>query len=130
MCAMATTSTAMCMCSFGAAPVPLNATSSPTVLIEGKPAATIMDFAPMSCIPPFGICNSPANPAAVAAKAVGATAPCTPAIVAPWMPGQPKVLIKGKPALTGNSRLVCALGGPAPVISILPMQSGTTHTQC
>lgn len=125
---MAVSTTAMCMCSFGASPIPLIATSSPTVLIENKPAATIMDKNPIVNIPPFGICNSPFNPAAVAAKVVGATVPCTPALVAPWIPGQPKVLIKGKPALTNNCKLMCALGGPAPVISIT--NPGTTHTQC
>ncbi len=127
MCAQAVSSLAFCMCQFGGAPMVLNATSSPTVLIENKPAANIMDKNPGVNIPPFVICNSPSNPAAVAAKAVGATAPCTPALVAPWMPGQPKVLIKGKPALTNNCKLMCALGGPAPVISI--MNSATTHTQ-
>ena len=127
MCAQAVTSLAICQCNFGAVPVPLNATSSPNVLIENKPAATIMDFVPISNIPSFGTCNSPSNPAAVAAKAVGALAPCTPAIAAPWVPGQPKVSIGGKPALTKDCNLICALGGPSPVIKIV--NPSTTHTQ-
>ncbi|MDO4200396.1 MAG: DUF4280 domain-containing protein [Clostridia bacterium] len=127
MAAQSVASTAICTCIYGTGPMPLNATSAPTVLIEGKPAATIMDFAPAANVPPFVICNSPSNPASVAAKAVGLSAPCTPALTAPWIPGQPKVLIKGKPALTNTCKLVCALGGPTPVVSIT--NPGTTHTQ-
>lgn len=122
MCAMAVASTAMCVCSFGTVPVPLNATSSPTVLMEGKPAATIMDKNPMVNIPIFGMCSAPPS---IAAPPPGAPSPCTAPLVAPWMPGQPKVLIKGKPALTNNCKLMCPLGG---VISIT--MPGTTHTQC
>lgn len=123
MCAMAVAGTAMCQCTMGKVPVPLNATSSPTVLIEGKPAATIMDKNPMANISPFGMCSSPANPAVAAAG--GTPMPCTPVIAAPWMPGQPKVLIKGKPALTNSCKCICNFGG---VVSIT--NPGTTHTQC
>src|SRR5262245_54209709 len=55
------TSTAVMMCSFGMAPSTLSVI--PTgVFVEGKPAATIMDMAPVVNIPPFGMCTSLANP--------------------------------------------------------------------
>ena len=123
MSAMAVASTAMCQCTMGKIPVPLNAISSPKVLIENKPAATIMDKNPMANIPPFGLCSSPANPAVAAAS--GTPMPCVPVIAAPWMPGQPKVLINNKPALTNTCKCICNWGG---VISIT--NPGTTHTQC
>ena len=59
--------TATMMCSFGAAPSVLSVTSDPTVLVESKPLATIMDFAPMANIPPFGVCSSLANPTVASA---------------------------------------------------------------
>ena len=122
MSAMAVSSTAMCMCSFGSAPTPLNATSSPTVQIENKPAATIMDFAPAANITPFGTCNAPTM---VATPPPGTPKPCVPAPTGTWLPPNPKVLINNKPALTNTCKLICAMGG---VISIT--NPGTTHTQC
>lgn len=114
-------------CNFGAAPGILIVAPTNRVLVENEPAATVMDFVPFTNIPPFGVCNSPANPAAVAAKAVGATAPCTPAIVAPWVPGSPTVLIGNMPALNNSCKLICMLGGGAPCISIT--NPGSTKTQ-
>lgn len=123
MTAMAVTSTALCKCTFGAAPTPLNATSClPNVLIENKPAATIMDFAPAANIIPFGICTAPTL---VATPPPGVPKPCVPVPAGPWIPGQPKVIIKGKPALTNSCKLICAMGG---VITII--NPGTMHTQC
>ena len=97
-----------CRCQYGAVPLPLTA-SNPKVTSEGPPALNIMDT-PKGV---FGICNSPMNPAAVSAKAVGATAPCTPTFLPPmWLPGVPKVLLRGTPALDDSSCMTCALGGP------------------
>lgn len=123
MTAMDVATTAQCTCTFGKTPAPLVATSSPTVLIENKFAATILDKNPMVNIPTFGMCSSPTNPAVITAG--GAPVPCTPAIVAPWAPGRPNVLIANKPTLTNSCKCVCTLGG---VISIV--NPGTTHTQC
>ena len=123
MAAMMAAATAMCTCTMGKIPVPLVATSSPTVLVENKPAATIMDKNPVVNIASFGMCSSPANPAVVAAA--GAPVPCVPALATPWVPGHPKVFIKGKPVLTNTCKLICTLGG---VISMT--NPGTTHTQC
>jgi Domain of unknown function (DUF4280) len=107
---------AMMACSFGATPSALVVVPTGTPIIAGAtPPATIMDFKPMVNIPPFGICNAPTNPAVIAAKAIGATAPCVPIIPAPWVPGSPTVLINNVPALNEASKCMCTWAG---VISI------------
>ena len=107
--------TAMCTCSFGAAPAPLMVTSQQTVMMCNMPAGTIMD----NKFPTFGMCSNPANPtvAAATAAALGVLTPmpCVPVIAAPWVPGSPTVLIANKPALNNSSKLMCNWGG---VISI------------
>lgn len=113
---------AQIMCPFGASPMSLIVIpKGPPVMAEGQPVATIMDAVPFANIPPFGICNSPGNPAAVAAKAVGATAPCTPVTVA-WTPGSPTVLVNGTPAVNATCTLQCTLGG-----TIMVTNPGTTR---
>lgn len=103
------------MCSFGMSPGTLVVTpSGPLNLIEGKPAATIFDFAPFVNITPFGLCSSIANPvtASLTAAALGVLTPgaCTP-VTTPWKPGSPTLLIGGKPALNVTSTCQCAYGG-------------------
>lgn len=102
------------MCSFGVAPsslvvLPANRT------MTGTPAANIMDNKPIVNIPPFGMCNSPANPmvAAATAAALGVLTPmpCVPVTAAPWAPGAPTVLIGNMPALNNSSKLMCNWGG-------------------
>ena len=106
-------STAIMMCSFGMAPSTLNVIR-PTVLVEGKPAATITDCAPMVNIAPFGMCTSMANPtvasATAAALGVLTPMPCVP-VTTPWAPGQPRTLVGGMPALASGSTCTCAYGG-------------------
>lgn len=98
---------ALCQCMYGANPLPLSATG--TVNAANTPALNIMDIPKGT----FGICNSPSNPAAVAAKAVGATVPCTPSFLPPmWLPGSTKVLLRGAPDLKSDCKMTCALGGP------------------
>jgi hypothetical protein len=86
--------------------------SNLVVLPEGVPvmgptfAATIMDCKPIVNIPPFFMCQSPRNPAVVAAKV---PVPCVP-VTTPWVPGAPLVLINGNPALTSSSKCNCAWG--------------------
>jgi hypothetical protein len=109
------TSGALIMCSFGAAPVPLNVLPDKMVT-AGAPAATIMDFKPFVNIPTFGACTAQTNPAVIAAKAGGSpSAPCVPVTTSPWTPGVPTVLIKNQPALDSNSKCFCSWLG---VISI------------
>jgi hypothetical protein len=113
-------------CTFGLAPSTLLVVR-PTILVEGRPAATIMDMAPMTNILPFGMCNSLANPtvAAATAAALGTLTPmpCVPVPVAPWTPMAPTTVLGGMPALTAGATCNCAYGG---VISIT--NPGATKT--
>lgn len=108
---------AMMTCGCGLAPSAL-VVIRPRVL-SGRPAANIMDRVPMLNVISFGMCTSLANPAVAAATAAAfgvlVPMPCIPVTPAPWMPGKPKVLVAGMPALTSNSKLMCVWGG---VISI------------
>ncbi len=77
--------------------------------------ANIMDYKPMMNIMPFGQCKSMANPVVAAATAANygklQEMPCIPNIVAPWVPGNPTVLIKGQPALMDDCKLTCMWAG-------------------
>ena len=103
--------TAVCMCSFGAAPGVLTVSSNQTVKICKMLAATIMD----NKFPSFGMCSCPANPAVIAATAaalgVPTPAPCTPAIAAPWAAGVPLVNVCKKPLMSNQNTLLCSYGG-------------------
>ncbi|EEF26857.1 conserved hypothetical protein [Ricinus communis] len=105
---------AVMQCSFGAAPSTLVVLPTNRVL-TGTPAATIMDFAPIVNVPPFGMCSSPSNPAVIAATAAAmgvlTPMPCMPVPSGPWMAGAPTVLIGNLPALNDSSKLMCAWTG-------------------
>ena len=100
-------------------PVPLSVTSNQKVLIGGIPAGTISDGGAMVNIPGFGMCTTLTNPqvAAATAAALGVLTPqpCIPQTMA-WLPAQHKVVVGGKPCLTGDCSIMCAYGGK---ISIL-----------
>ena len=117
---------AMMMCTFGLAPSTFAATFRP-IQTSNMVAGNIMDHVPMLNVPPFGMCNSPANPtvAAATAAALGVLTPmpCVPVLPAPWVPGAPTVLLAMFPALDNNCKLNCAWGG---VISI-SMPGQMTH---
>lgn len=106
---------AMMKCSFGVAPMPINVLPVSRVNAVKRPAATIMDNIPMTNIPSFGMCQSPSNPAVIAATSAASgvftPAPCVPVTPAPWVPGSPTVLIGKKPALNNNSKLMCSWAG-------------------
>lgn len=107
---------AMIQCTFGVAPSVLTVIpeGSP-VLIDGMPAATIMDFVPLENISTFGMCMSIANPevAAATAAALGVLTPmpCVPMTTSPWIPGSETVLIDDMPALTEVCTCLCDWGG-------------------
>jgi hypothetical protein len=109
---------AMMQCSFGVAPSTLNVLPQNCVM-TGTPAANIMDNKPIVNIPPFGMCQSLANPmvasATAAALGVLTPMPCIPVTAAPWAAGAPTVLLANMPALNDSSKLMCNWGG---VISI------------
>lgn len=119
---------AMLTCSFGMAPSTLTALPTPKVMVENKPAATIMDNKPFVNIAPFGLCSSLANPvtAAQTSAALGVLTPgaCVPVIPAPWVPGSPTVLAGAMPVLSQASKCMCAYGG---VISVGFPASVTTN---
>jgi len=102
-------------CSFGLAPAVLNPLPVTRVTIEGRPAATITDMAPMVNVPPFGMCTSLSNPtvAAATSAALGVLTPmpCIPVIAGPWKPGAARTTLGGKPALVSGSTCNCAYGG-------------------
>jgi hypothetical protein len=108
-------STAMMMCTFGVAPSTLNVLPINRVMVEGRPAANIMDHLPVVNIPPFGMCMSLSNPmvasATAAALGVLTPMPCVPVTSAPWVPGAPTTLVANQPALTASSQCMCAWGG-------------------
>jgi hypothetical protein len=114
---------AVLQCSFGAAPSTYVGTPG-TILTESKPPGNILGFAPISNIPPFGMCSSPANPtvAAATAAALGVLTPmpCVP-VTTPWVPGVPTVLMGTAPTIDNNCKCMCAWGG---IISV--NMAGTT----
>lgn len=105
---------AMISCTFGMAPGTLNVVV-PRAIVEGRPAATIMDIAPMVNISPFGMCMSLSNPtvAAATAAALGVLTPmpCVPVIPAPWTPMAPMTMLAKQPALVAGATCNCAFGG-------------------
>lgn len=106
------------MCSFGMAPASLVVLPSRMVMVEGAPAATIMDSTVLN-VPTFGMCSSLANPevAAATAAALGVLTPmpCVP-VLTPWTPGSPTTLIGGEPALVAGSQCQCAYGGVVEIV--------------
>ena len=106
---------AMLKCTFGVAPSSLIVLPVNRVLTPMMPAANIMDNKPMLNILPFGMCQSVANPmvAAATAAALGVLTPmpCIPMTMAPWAPGNPKVMIGNMPTLNNSSKLMCNWGG-------------------
>jgi hypothetical protein len=102
-------------CSFGMAPSSLIVLPAHMDQTGNQFAANIMDHIPMTNIPPFGMCQSIANPqvAAATAAALGTLTPqpCVPVIPAPWAPGSPTVLIDNQPALNDSSMCNCNWAG-------------------
>ena len=102
---------AMLKCTFGVAPSSMVVTPANMVNGVNMPAANIMDNKPMMNIMPFGMCQSPTNPAVIAATAaalgVFTPAPCIPATTAPWVPGAAITKIKNLPAVNSTCTLMC-----------------------
>lgn len=108
-------------CSFGLAPGSLVVLPVNRVTTSEVPAANINDHVPLVNIMPFAMCISPANPAVIAATAAAmgvlTPMPCIPNTPAPWVPGEPTVLIANLPALPNTSTLNCLWGGIIQFIS-------------
>jgi hypothetical protein len=107
-------------CTFGVAPSSLIVLPVKRV-DETTPGANIMDYIPITNIPPFGMCSAPTNPAVIATTAaalgVPTPAPCIPATAAPWTPGNPTVLLSSAPILTDDSKVMCIWGGSISVVA-------------
>lgn len=116
------------ICNQGAAPSSLIVLPINRVMVDGKPAATVMDKIPIVNIPSFGVCRSMANPqvAAATSLAMGVLTPmpCIPRLPASWQPGAKKTKIGKFACLTQNSKCTCAWGGS---ISITKPGAKTTN---
>ena len=81
------------------------------VLLCGSPMAGMADIKPVANLAPFGLCKSLANPTVAAATAAAGgklqEMPCIPCVTSPWAYAKMNVLVKGRPALTDDSRCVC-----------------------
>ncbi len=102
-------------CTFGMAPSSLIVLPKNCVTTNEMPDANIMDHIPIVNIPPFGACQSLANPtvasATTAALGVLTPMPCVPVTPAPWATGAPTVLLANFPTLDNISKLACTWGG-------------------
>lgn len=113
---------AQIICTMGAAPSALTVIPGPPHLAmapTGLPLAVVSDFVPLTNIPTFGMCMSPANPAVAAATAAASgvftPAPCVPATASPWAPPA-TTLIAGVPAVDQTSVCQCTWGGTVSVV--------------
>jgi hypothetical protein len=104
---------AVLRCTMGVAP-------SPLVVLTPARGANIADCRPFVNVQPFGMCQSPANPAVAgnlaATGGVFVPMPCTPDCAGAWIPGDPANIIDGFPALTPTSLLQCRFGGTINII--------------
>ena len=100
-------------CPMGSAPSNLIVLPQHRVQLGGKLKANIGDCAPVTNVPPFGLCKSLVNPAVASATAAACGTltpmPCTPACSI-WIGGKTDLLIDGMPALMKGDKALCPLG--------------------
>lgn len=88
---------------------------------EAGAMATTGPLAAITAIKPsninFGVCKAGLNPVVLLGAPKG---PCTLVPAGPWITGAPKVMTKQGPALTNDSKLICAYGGQIKVKLGLP----------
>jgi hypothetical protein len=98
-------------CSMGTTPSTFAA--SGTAVSATTPAGVITDTGPGN-VPPFGLCQSPANPqvatATAAASGVLTPQPCQP-VLSPWTPGAARVFVGAVPVVDDASQCTCAWAG-------------------
>lgn len=115
-------------CTMGLTPSSLIVLPVNRVMVEGMPAATVMDKIPIVNIPPFGLCRSTGNPQVVAATATAmgtlTPMPCVPVLPAPWNPGANTTQIGTSACLTKDAKCNCVWGG-----SITITKPGATKTE-
>jgi hypothetical protein len=87
----------------------------PIVTIGGHPVALMTDCQPVVNLKPFGMCQSPMNPAVVAATAAAqgvlTPQPCMPVPVGVWYPVSTRVSVHNLPVVTSLSMCDCSWGG-------------------
>jgi hypothetical protein len=102
-------------CSQGTSPATLSVLPTNGSEGEEQPAATVMDHLPMVNVPPFGMCQTLANPqvAAATSAAMGTLTPqpCVPVLPTPWSPGASYVTIQEQKALSDDSKCTCQWTG-------------------
>jgi hypothetical protein len=108
-------STAELTCAQGTTPAILNVLPIARVLSGGRPVAAIEDHEPLIEVPTFGMCRSLTNPEVASATAAAegklTPMPCIPALAAPWIPGNPTVMVGGQPVVAESSMLTCTFAG-------------------
>ena len=102
-------------CSMGTTPGTLMATSQQTVLMNGKPAATVRDVVPITS--GTSLANPTVASATAAALGVLTPMPCVPAPAGIWVGGSAGVMAGGMPCLTNTATLTCAYGGSIRILS-------------
>ena len=108
-------------CTCGSAPQTLVVTSQMQVKIGNKLAATVMDNAPTTNIPPFGTCS------VLTAAASGTPTPCVPAPAGPWQPGSTSIVKIGNlKGLISTDKLMCSVPGTISIVK--PGQAQTNDT--
>ncbi len=112
---------AQLQCTCGDAPTPLTVTSQMQVKIGNQFAATVMDYAPIVNIAPFGTCKT------LTAAASGVPTPCVPATTSPWTPGSTSIVRIGNfNGLLSTDKLVCTVGGMISITTPGQMQTNDT----
>lgn len=111
-------------CNMGVLKIPFIADDLPGAPKEnGLPVATMTQVVTGKNIASFGMCNSIANPAVVAATAaaqgVKTPAPCMPFGTA-WLPPSFTAKYLGLPLARADAVCACALGGVIKVTQALP----------
>lgn len=112
-------------CSMGTTPSTFAASGAQ--VSATTPSGVITDVSAGN-VPPFGLCQSPANPqvaAATSAAGVLTPQPCQP-VLTPWTPGAAKVTIGGVPALDDSSQCNCAWAG---MVSVTDAGQTSTSVQ-
>jgi hypothetical protein len=98
-------------CSLGTTPSTFAA--SGVTVSAAAAAGVVTDIGPAN-VPPFGLCQSPANPqvaaATAAAEGVLTPQPCLPVLTL-WTPGSAEVSIGGVAALDDSSQCSCSWAG-------------------
>jgi hypothetical protein len=118
-------------CSMGAAPSVFVAQPLPgsPMILGAMATATIVQTLPANILP-FGMCQSPANPAVASATAAAmgvlTPMPCLPMVVTPWAPPSTTTAHAMLPIATVASKCMCAYGGVISVTAPIPGPAQTT----